>query len=459
MTLARLSRAAVMNGLPAGMETPVAPTQIGIVHLGIGAFHRAHQAVYTQQAMRAGDLRWGILGVTHRSPTVRDQLVAQDGLYSVVTAGASGISSQLVGSVVDVAWTGEETERILAVMAAPTTHIITLTVTEKGYSRRADGSLDLDAVAADLDALAHDQHRAAPASTTIGLLVRGLVARWRAGRTPLTVLSCDNLAGNGAIVRRLVSEAIETEFPGAEGTDLRRWICDSITFPGSMVDRIVPATTPEWGSVAEDLLGLRDDGAVIGEPFMQWVIEDDFAGPRPDWESNGAIITSDVDAYERAKLRLLNGAHSVIAYAGARRGHDTVAAAMGDREVVAAARAVQEDARASLSAPAGMDLLAYSDEIIDRFANPVIIDTTRRIAADATQKLPVRWGTVRAELRAAGRSAPGIARAYQEWAAFVIAEVNASRPLVDPRSDELRLIVENASSAEAAREMLVALMR
>ncbi|MFE6234294.1 mannitol dehydrogenase family protein [Cellulosimicrobium sp. NPDC057862] len=466
---------------PAFPPAPVRPTQVGIVHLGIGAFHRAHQAVVTEDAARAtGETSWGILGVTQRSASVRDQLRPQGGVYTVLTVGPDGASPRVVGSVTDVAWPAEETPRVLAALAAPTTHVVTLTVTEKGYARRADGHLDVDAVAADLDVLRREEASTgspeagvpgadvasgeaagvAPATSAVGLLVRGLAARRRAGGAPLTVLSCDNLADNGHVLARLVGEAVDAALPGAEGDALRAWLAASVTFPCSMVDRIVPATTPAQRDEVETLLGARDEGLVVAEPFVQWVIEDRFAGPRPAWERGGATLTSDVAPYERAKLRLLNGAHSYLAYAGSLAGHATIAEAVADPALAAGARALQADALATLEAPDGVDLAAYAQTLLDRFANPATGHTTRQVAMDGTQKIPFRWGGTLADLLAARPGAPapqGVVAALAAWAGYVVAEARSGRTVDDPRGDELRAVVEDAPDAPAAFRALVLL--
>lgn len=463
-TLSRLHRDTLRDVAPGLAPAPVRPTQVGIVHLGIGAFHRAHQAVATEDAALAtGDTRWGILGVTQRSGAVCDQLRPQGGAYTVLTVGPDGSSPRVVGSVTDVAWPAEETPRVLAALAAPTTHVVTLTVTEKGYARGADGRLDVGAVRADLDALAAEERGsdAGPATSAVGLLVRGLAARRRAGAAPLTVLSCDNLADNGRVLGRLVGEAVDVALPGAEGDALRTWLAAAVTFPCSMVDRIVPATTADQRDAVEALLGARDEGLVVAEPFLQWVIEDRFAGPRPAWERGGATLTTDVAPYERAKLRLLNGAHSYLAYAGSLAGYATLAEAVADPALAAGARALQADALATLDAPDGVDLTAYAAELLVRFANPATGHTTRQVAMDGTQKIPFRWGGTLVDRLAdestGGALPPGVVAALAAWAGYVVAEVRAGRAVDDPRAGELRAVVEEQHDDAAAVRALVRL--
>ena len=478
--------------LPAHLDAPVTPEEVGVVHLGIGAFHRAHQAVFTELAARAtGDLRWGILGVTQRSGSVRDQLRPQGGVYSVLTAGTDGTSLDLVGSVLDVAWPAEETPRVLAALAAPTTHVVTLTVTEKGYARGADGALDVDRVRADLDALAADSHAdqavdvekaagsdvnhlfggevvARAAVSAIGLLVRGLAARQRAAarageRRPLTVLTCDNMVDNGRVLERLVTEAVDAALPGDAGDALRAWLAADVTFPCSMVDRIVPATTAAQRDQVSRELGARDEGLVVGEPFRQWVIEDRFAGPRPAWEAAGATFTADVAPWERAKLRMLNGTHSLLAYAGRLAGHTTIAEAVTDPALHDRARSFMlDDALPTLEAPDGADLAAYGESLLERFANPATGHTTVQVSMDGTQKIPIRWGGTITDRLAAGAVPRQAAFALAAWCEVVRTEAVAGREVDDPRGSELRDVVlrvgggaaQAAGAADVARALV-----
>jgi fructuronate reductase len=389
------------------------PASVGIVHLGIGAFHRAHQAVYTEDA---GD-GWGICGITQRSPAVAELLVPQDGLYSVLERGPGGVSARVIGAVREVL-TGEATaERI----ADPAVRIVSLTVTEKGYRHDpATGRLRRDDPEVRLDLTGRKPH------TVIGWLVRGLATR----DAPVTVLCCDNLTANGDTLRALVEEYCER--------GRVRLGCEA-TFPNAMVDRIVPATTPEDLDEAERLLGVRDEGAVVTEPFTQWVIEDVFAAGRPAWETAGAIFTDDVAPYEKMKLRLLNGAHSMLAYLGP--GFPYVSDAVGELGD-AVRRYMDEDASPTLEVPPGFDLAAYKSSLLERFANPALRHRTAQIATDGSQKLPQRLlGVVRDRL-AAG--------AEPRWAALAVAawmrHVQTARELDDPMADLLRTAVARAST-------------
>ena len=425
--LLRLSRSTLgSNPLPAGVQPAAvdpADVRVGLVHLGLGAFHRAHQAVFTEDAAAStGENRWGILGVTQRSARVVDQLAPQDGLYGVLTKGTTETSLRLVGSLRDVAFPGTDTPRVLATIAAPSTHVVTLTVTEKGYRRAADGRPDLTDpdLAADLDALASELRGGQadrPARSPLGLLLRGLALRARRDAGPVTVVCCDNLADNGAVLETLVAATLDAV---PHGDRLREWIAASVRFPGTMVDRIVPATTDAHRAEAESLLGLTDAGLVIGEPFTQWVIQDSFAGPRPAWERVGATLTDDVAPYERAKLRVLNASHSTLAYLGALRGHATIAQAVADPALEATVRAlVDQDVLPTLVAPDGLDLAQYRDDVLSRFANPNTGHTTVQVAMDGSQKLPQRLlGTVRDRLDS-GAVPTAAAATVAAWIAYV----------------------------------------
>lgn len=423
----RLSRATLSrSGLPSGVQAPAvdpADVSVGLVHLGLGAFHRAHQAVFTEDAAAAsGENRWGILGVTQRSARVVEQLAPQDGLYGVLTKGATETSLRLVGSLRDVAFPGTDTPRVLTAMSAPTTHVVTLTVTEKGYRRAADGRPDLadPDLAADLDALASELRGGrtdTPARSPLGLLLRGLALRARHDAGNLTVVCCDNLADNGAVLAALVAATLDSV---PHGERLRAWVETSVRFPGTMVDRIVPATTDAHRAEAQSLIGLSDAGLVVGEPFTQWVIQDTFAGPRPAWERVGATLTDDVAPYERAKLRVLNASHSTLAYLGALRGHATIAQAVADPALEATVRAlVDDDVLPTLVAPEGMDLAQYRDDVLARFANPNTGHTTVQVAMDGSQKLPQRLlGTVRDRLDS-GAVPTAAAATVAAWIAYV----------------------------------------
>jgi fructuronate reductase len=412
----RLRRAG-LGSVPAAARPLVEPAPAGIVHIGLGAFHRAHQAVYTEDAMAAaggGDwgTDWGIVAVAPRSPALVDALREQDHLFSVTSRSGEGDTTRVVGSVVGVAHLPTEPDEILARLASPEIRVITLTVTEKAYR------LDPD-----------DLAPSRPPRTVAGLLVRGLRRRAAAGGPPVAIVSCDNLPGNGARVRALVEQGLD----GSPG--------DWVSFPSTMVDRIVPATTAATLARARAALGAADLAAVEAEPFSQWVIEDDFAGGRPAWHTVGAVLTDDVTSWERLKLRVLNGLHSTTAYLGALAGCDTIAAAMtlpGLPELLR--QLAVEDIGPTLTPPPGVRVEEYADQTLRRFANPAIEHRTIQVAMDGSQKLPQRLLHTIADRRAQG-GPPGLAAlTVAAWMRFVGGVGDDGRPLQldDPLADAIR---------------------
>ena len=419
--------------LPADVLRPAydrAAVRGGVVHLGIGAFHRAHQAAIFDAALASGDSRWGITGVSLRSADVRDRMVPQDGLYTLVVRDGDGDRLQLIGAVLDVLVAPEDPAAVVARLASADTHLVTLTVTEKGYRLdRATGHLH----AADAD-VAHDLAALDAPRTVPGFLVAGLAARRAAGIGPLTILSCDNLPHNGALLRDAV-----LAMAAAHDGGLRDWIAETCAFPQTMVDRIVPATTDDDIAALATRIGCEDRAMVKAEPFLQWVIEDRFAGPRPDFAALGVQLTDAVAPWEDAKLRLLNGAHSGIAYLGALADLDYV------HEVVAlpAARAFVEmlwdEAVTTLDPPAALDLPAYRDALMARFANPALQHRTRQIAMDGSQKLPQRLLASIAARRAAGLPVDALALAVAAWMRWQAGRTDAGALFTvdDPIADRL----------------------
>jgi fructuronate reductase len=357
----------------------------GIVHLGLGNFARAHTAVYTAAALAREPGPWGVVGVAQRSHSVADPLIAQDMLYTVLTLAPTGVEAAIPAVLADVIVAADSPEELLGHLAAATTRMVTLTVTEKGYSYSpATLGLDLDdpAVRADL--------RGGPPRTVIAQIVRGLQRRARTHADPITVLSCDNLAGNGEHSRRLVHEFVAA-LPASERDELDDWLGAAVTFPSTMVDRIVPATTAEHRRLAAATLGVADEVPVPTEPFSMWVLEDRFAAGRPAWEAGGAIFTEDVQAYELLKLRLLNGTHSLIAYLGMLAGQRYIAGAVTIPAIEKAARAlIADEYMPTLAAPAGVDLSVYVEQLFERFSNTAIAHPTIQVGTDGSLKLPMR---------------------------------------------------------------------
>jgi fructuronate reductase len=402
---------------------------VGIVHLGIGAFHRAHQAVFTEDAVAAEGGDWGICGVTQRGPEVVEQLAPQDGLYTVAARDGTGESLRVIGAVRELRWAREDPEGLLDRIADPGTAVVTLTVTEKGYRHDpATGRLRLDdpGIAADLGD--------GGMRTVVGQLAAGLERRRRRDGAPLTIVSCDNLPSNGRLLAGLVREFVAER---EDGHALSAWIETSVGFPSTMVDRIVPATTADDRAHVRAALGLADEGAVVTEPFAQWVIEDAFAAARPAWERAGAILTGDAGPYEQIKLRLLNGSHSALAYLGALAGYELVADAVVPFAGVLRAL-MAEDAVPTLAVPPGFDLGAYQDEVLRRFANPAVRYRTLQVASDGSQKLPQRLLATARERRRAGAVPGMVALGVAAWMRFVSARrTDAGEPLPvdDPLAD------------------------
>ena len=384
---------------------------IGIVHLGIGAFHRAQQAVYTDDALgwEVGD--WGICGVSLRSSDVRDRLVPQDGLYTGVEKSPQGIRRRVIGSVREVLFLGDERERIDARVRAPTTQIVSLTVTEKGYCHDpATGRLNF----AHPD-IVHDLADPARSRSAVGLIVAALDARRGAGSQGFTVLCCDNLPHNGTLLQGLA-----LAFAQARDPSLARWIEDNATFPSTMVDRIVPATTDTDIADNDRALGLHDAAPVVHEPFKQWAIEDRFVAGRPAWDRVGVEFVADVAPFEAMKLRLLNASHSAFAYLGYLAGYEFIYQVAAQPDFVAfMRRLMREEVAPTLALPAGVDVAAYQNALVERFGNPALPHRTQQIAMDGSQKLPQRLlGTVRDNL-ATGRPIDLLTLAVAGWMRYV----------------------------------------
>jgi len=418
---------ATLDRLPANVARfsyDRAAQKTGIVHFGLGAFHRAHQAWYTDLAMDAGERDWAICGVSLRSDTVSRQLSPQDGLYTLTERSGTEAATRLIGSLREVLVGGRDWNRILDRIATPDCRIVSFTVTEKGYARAADGSLDLDLAA----------------GTFYPELAAGLARRQHAGHRGVTLLCCDNLPENGRTLERLFGEWL-----AATGPELTDWVESECSFPSTMVDRIVPATTDADFDALEAKVGLRDEGAVFTERFSQWVIEDRFAGPRPSWEKHGAQLVNDVAPYETAKLRMLNGAHSALAYLGLERGHTFVHEAIADpvlRELVD--RLMRREAATSFAPASGQDLAAYADRLIERFSNPALNHRLIQIAMDGSQKIPQRWLETLAFHEG---HCPAILEALAAWLRHVRGDV---RPVDDPRATLLAALWAEAGASGIA---------
>jgi fructuronate reductase len=432
--MARLSRA-TLGDVPPASRSLVDPGDLtaGIVHLGLGAFHRAHQAVYTEAAMAAaGTAEWGIVGVAPRRRELIDVLAAQDGLFSVTSVDNSAARTRVVGAMAGLHHLPSDPRAVVGRLADPAVRIVTLTVTEKGY--RIDPATGLVRVD---EALRGELTGRAEPTSVPAVIVAGLRARVSADSGPIAVVSCDNLASNGPRLRRAVTHALEVS-----GDDVALdWVAANVTFPATMVDRIVPATTPATIDGARSVLGVDDLAAVSAEPYSTWVIEDEFPAGRPAWDAAGAVLTGDAGPFERLKLRALNGVHSALAYLGALAGCPTIDAALrlpGMRPMVE--RFVAEDVAPSLVPPDGVSVVDYGSTVLERFGNAAISHRCLQVATDGSQKLPQRILHTVIDRRRAGADPRWAALVVAAWMRFVLgrADDGSALPLDDPLAGELR---------------------
>jgi fructuronate reductase len=425
-------------------------TQVGVVHIGIGAFHRAHQAVVFDKALASGDLRWAITGVSLRSPSVRDLLAPQDGLYTLAVRDGDAEAVQVVGAVRIVLVAPEEPGAVIAALASAEVHIVTLTITEKGYKLDPiSGTLLKD----DPD-VAADLHDLSAPRTAAGYLVAGLAARHAAGIDPFTAISCDNLPHNGRLLREAVLATARAHDPA-----LADWIAREGAFPQTMVDRIVPATTAEDVARLASRLGFTDQAMVKTEPYLQWVIEDRFCGPRPDFEQFGVQLTQDVAPWEEAKLRLLNGAHSGAAYLGGLAGIAFVHEFTALREGRAFINALWDESETTLFPPPGLDIAVYREALMRRFDNSALQHRTRQIAIDGSQKLPQRLLRPIVARLEQGRSIDALGCAVAAWMRWQNGRDDAGGGFTvdDPLAASIASRLEGARSIETRVDALLAI--
>lgn len=421
-----------LNQLPVTVQRPhydrsqVVPA---IVHLGVGAFHRAHQAVMTDAVLAAGDLGWGIVGAGLMTSATKDALAPQDGLYTLVERVAGSEQLQVIGSVVELLGGAADLGQVLARMGDARTCIVSLTVTEKGYYLDpASGQLQLQSPAIQADLASPTTPR-----TILGLIVQALKVRKAKGIAPFTVLSCDNLPSNGKTARAAV-----LAFAREVDTELAAWIEGGVSFPCTMVDRITPATTDADRAYVNDKLGMLDAWPVMTEGFVQWVIEDNFTMGRPDWTLGGAVFSNKIEDWENMKLRCLNGAHSTLAYLGQLTGRDTVAEAMQLPLITDTLDALWTEVLEVLHAPAGVDPKDYVVQLKQRFCNPALKHRSAQIAMDGSQKLPQRLLSTLRERLAAGLPSPAIATAIAAWMHFAVKTAHTPGAMLkDPLSTEI----------------------
>jgi fructuronate reductase len=423
-----------------------AGVEIGVVHLGPGAFHRAHQAPVFDTLL-ARDRRWGVCGISLRSPAVREALAPQDGLYTLALLDGD-MRVRIIGALTEVVTAPQTSAVALARLAAVRTRLITLTVTEKGYCLTPQGELDLSH-----PDVAHDLERPSGPRSAVGWLAEGLRRRRAAGAAGLPVASCDNLTDNGAKLGEAVTALAE-----AQGDpELADWIRNEVRFPCSMVDSITPATDDGVRARVRELVGVEDAWPVQRERFSQWVIEDRLGADGAALAAAGVTVVADVRPFEQAKLRLLNGAHSTLAYLGLLAGHVTVADAMGDSALGGfVERLMRQDIAPTLPRAAGLDLGAYIGDILARFRNPAIAHQLSQIAWDGSQKLPFRLlGTI-ADALAAGRPISRLAAPVAAWMLFAARRTQGLELLVDPLAGAIAAIAEAPVVDQPARFLALA---
>jgi fructuronate reductase len=414
--------------LPPGVERPGydrAAVKTGVVHLGVGAFHRAHQAVVFDDAIRSGDDRWGVVGASLRSPTVAQQLNPQDGLYTLHVRDGVEENLRVIGAVRRVVVGPQDPIRLVSAMARPDVHLVTLTVTEKGYLPEPDVF--------------------SRPTTAAGFIVAALAERRAHGIAPFTAISCDNLPGNGRRLQSAVVTLARMHDPA-----LADWIETHGAFPDTMVDRIAPATTPHDIDALAARLGVRDEAMVKTEPFTQWVIEDRFAGERPDFDALGATVTAAVAPWETAKLRMLNGAHSAVAYIGGLAGVEFVHEFVSQPQGAAYIEGLWDETQSTFDAPPGLDLAAYRVRLMTRFRNPALQHRTRQIAMDGSQKLPQRLVAPMAVRLRRGQSSPHLARAIAAWMRWQGGRDNVGRAFSvdDPLAPTTRALLAKAGTPQ-----------
>jgi mannitol 2-dehydrogenase len=414
-----------LGTLPSAIDVPAydrGAVTAGIVHLGVGGFHRAHEAVYVDRLLRRGLAgNWGIRGVGLRmqDQRMRDVMRDQDGLYTVVERAPDGSSRlSVVGSIGSYLFAPDEPERVIEALAAPTTRIVSLTITEGGYDP-AGGEEDLV--------------RASP-QTAFGVVVEALARRRQRGLAPFTVLSCDNLEGNGEVARRSFGSFAELRDPA-----LGEWVHEHVAFPSSMVDRITPTTTEGDRVEVAERLGVRDGWPVVCEPYTQWVMQDDFVAGRPPWEQVGVQMVDDVRPYELMKLRLLNASHQVMGYLGRLAGLEYVHDVCRDPEFARLLDGYMAHEATPTLEPVAVDLDAYRASLLERFTNRAIGDTLARQCVDSSERMPKFLLPVIREQLLRGGDIQRAALAVAAWAraAEGVDEHGDPMPLVDLRAAAL----------------------
>jgi mannitol 2-dehydrogenase len=424
---------AALGELPSAVSVPEYDRDAlrpGVVHIGVGGFHRAHQAVYFDEIARRGlSTDWGLTGVGLHRPQMGEVMRAQDCLYMVVARGSHGVTARVVAVMGRYLFGPEEREAVLEALSAEETKLVTLTITGNGYLLTPEGEFSVDdpLVAGELE----DPGRP---GTVFGYLAEALERRRQAGLPPFTVLSCDNIPSNGTAARTMVVEFARLRDPG-----LAQWIEEHVAFPNSMVDRITPETTPEERDRVVRSFGVDDQWPVITEPFSQWVIEDAFCNGRPPLDQVGAQFVADVAPYELTKKRLLNASHCALGYLGYLAGYRTTAEVMADPAFAAYISALVDEVTPLLPRVEGIDLGEYKESLMERLANPEMADQLARLCRRGSTKVPSYLLPSIKETLEAGRPAPMLTLAVAGWFRYLQGHDYAGEPIPveGPRSDEL----------------------
>jgi len=413
-----------------------------VVHLGVGAFHRAHQAVYMDDLLRQGHDEWAITGVSLRRSDMRDALAPQDALYTIVTRDGQADKARIIGSIVKMLVAPEDPVAVIAALSADATKIVSLTITEKGYCYEP-ATARLDENHPDIF---HDINNLACPKSALGFILAAIKRRHDLKLPPFTVISCDNLPENGATLKRVILRFAELAAP-----ELVDYIAKNVAFPSTMVDRIVPATTESDRELASGLLGCTDAWPVMCEPFSQWVVEDNFSSSRPPLQDVGVRLVRDVAPFELMKLRLLNGSHSTLAYLGYLAGFEHIADVMERAHFARFIRAMMdEEVTPTLSLLPDFNLDAYKDDLIARFKNPALKHRTWQIAMDGSQKIPQRLlGTIRARLQQ-HQSIDRLILGLAGWMRYAsgIDEKGCKIDVRDPQADSICALIGDATTPD-----------
>jgi len=403
-------------------------TEIGIVHLGPGAFHRAHQAVYTENAMNLSGGNWGICGVSLRSATAQEILQQQDYLYTLAVLDQN-TRYQVIGAMKEILVANQQSAQVIARMSAASTKLVTLTITEKGYCLASDGSLDLCH-----DDIKHDLANPSTPISGIGFIVESLKQRKINGTSAFNVLSCDNVSGNGDKLRSAV-----LDYAQQLDNTLKTWISDNVAFPNAMVDSITPKTESYTIESVSKAINAQDNWPIQREEFSQWVIDNNWRGERPDWEKVGVIFTNDVEGFEKAKLRLLNCLHSTLAYSGSLAGFETVFDATSDEGFYQfITKLAQNEIIGSFEPPTEMAVKDYANEIIQRFLNPSIRHLLAQIAWDGSQKLQMRLLPIIRDNIKRERSTTLLCFSLATWFEFICQAVKNNIEIIDPMAETFK---------------------